>query len=290
MLLCRFILCDGQHEHAPWSITNGVFDTSLEAEYTPCFAKALATAILEAIAGDFKLPNVVQHAKRLKMSHFNAIAAAKQPSKSLQLATVPEFSHIVAISNLPCQFVFHVVDSVLAQCTCISWHNQTCSIPRQSKLLRTTRKKGGENRRFKLSQEHTPALQSLSDIASSPAAISDSFWKGCGKGEPSCSQISFSLDADEICGECCDWVFGIRWSPEGFLAQAVSVGHPFSVFSGLPLEVKNACMFLAENEDVSVINHRCSKLGEWLRMSRSLRTQEEALRNGGRFWRAKSCV
>ena len=191
---------------------------------------------------------------------------------------MPEFSHIVAISNLPYQFVFHVVDSVLAQCTCISWNNKSCSIPCQSKLLRTTRKKGGENRRFKLSQEHTPALQSLSDIAWSPTAVSDSFWKGCGKGEPSCSQISFSLDTDEICGDCCDWVFGIRWSPESFLSQAVSVGHPFSVFSGLPLEVKNACIFLAENEDVAVINNRCSKLGEWLRMSRSLQKQEEALK------------
>jgi hypothetical protein len=48
------ILCDGQHEHAPWSINNGVFDTSLEAEYTPGFAKALATAILEAVAGEYK--------------------------------------------------------------------------------------------------------------------------------------------------------------------------------------------------------------------------------------------
>ena len=95
------ILCDGQHEHAPWSINNGVFDTSLEAEYTPCLAKALATAILEAIAGEYKLPHVTRHAKKLKLSHFHAIAAAKQPSKALQLSTVPEFSHVVVISNLP---------------------------------------------------------------------------------------------------------------------------------------------------------------------------------------------
>ena len=53
------------------SINNGVFDTALEAEYTPVFAKALATAILESIAGEYKLPNVTQHAKKLKMSHFH---------------------------------------------------------------------------------------------------------------------------------------------------------------------------------------------------------------------------
>ena len=29
------VLCDGRHEHAPWSMTDGVFDTALEAEYAP---------------------------------------------------------------------------------------------------------------------------------------------------------------------------------------------------------------------------------------------------------------
>jgi len=46
----------------------------------------------------------------------------------------------------------------------------------------------------------------------------------------------------------------------------------------MPLEVMNACVFLAENEDVAVINNRYSKLGEWLRISRSLQKQEEALK------------
>ena len=157
------ILCDGQHEHAPWSINNGVFDTSLEAEYTPCLAKALATAILEGISGQYKLPHVGQHAKKLKLSHFDAIAAAKQPTKALQLSTVPEFSHIVVISNLPCNFTFNVSNSVLQQCMSVTWHKQSCIIPCQSKLLRATHKKGGELRRFKLSVEHTQTLRSLSD-------------------------------------------------------------------------------------------------------------------------------
>ena len=29
------VLCDGRHNHAPWSMTDGVFDTALEAEYAP---------------------------------------------------------------------------------------------------------------------------------------------------------------------------------------------------------------------------------------------------------------
>jgi len=41
------IKCDGQHTHAPWLVKEGVFDTSLEAEYTPALAKALAQCVLE---------------------------------------------------------------------------------------------------------------------------------------------------------------------------------------------------------------------------------------------------
>ena len=40
-ILSLNVLCDGQHEHAAWSMTNGVFDTSLEAEYTPSSGEGL---------------------------------------------------------------------------------------------------------------------------------------------------------------------------------------------------------------------------------------------------------
>jgi hypothetical protein len=76
----------------PWS---SLLDTAREAEYTPALAKALATVILESIAGEYKLTNVVQHAKKLKVSHFQAIAAGRQRPKSLVMQTVPEFSHVI---------------------------------------------------------------------------------------------------------------------------------------------------------------------------------------------------
>ena len=41
------IKCDVQHTHSPWLVQQGVFDTSLEAEYTPALAKALAECVLE---------------------------------------------------------------------------------------------------------------------------------------------------------------------------------------------------------------------------------------------------
>ena len=95
------ILCDGNHDHAPWSMENGIFDTAREAEYTPALSKALATVVLESLAGEHKLPNIAQTAKRLKLSHFQAIASGKQPTKALSISTVPDFAFVLVLSNLP---------------------------------------------------------------------------------------------------------------------------------------------------------------------------------------------
>ena len=188
----KLILCDGQHEHAPWSINNGVFDTSLEAEYTPCLAKALATAILEGISGQYKLPHVAQYAKKLKLSHFHAIAAAKQPTRALQLSTVPEFSHIVVLSNLPCHVTFSISNSVLQQCLSVTWLQQACTIPCQSRLLRATNKKGGEIRRFKLSVEHTQTLRSLSDTGQNGSSDAELQLRKCAKCGDKCTLFHLS--------------------------------------------------------------------------------------------------
>ena len=51
------VCCDGQHEHAPWGFENNRFATSMEAEYTPTFCKALASAVYRSLASDFLLPD-----------------------------------------------------------------------------------------------------------------------------------------------------------------------------------------------------------------------------------------
>jgi len=86
-IMASNIVCTGDHEHAPWSIHDGIFDTAREAKYTP-----------QSIAGQFNLPNVSQVSKRLKLSRFHSIAAGKQPSKLTPLPAVPEFSHFLVMS------------------------------------------------------------------------------------------------------------------------------------------------------------------------------------------------
>ena len=100
----------------------------------------------------------------------------------------------------------------------------------------------------------------------------------CGKPKDACTTEHFSLDNLKVDGECCDWVFVLRWSPKEFVNQAVRVGHPFATFSGLPSEVKSACDYVAECNHADLVNFRCSKLGEWLRWSKQLQKDETALK------------
>eukprot|EP00435_Cladocopium_sp_Y103_P025107 s3819_g6.t1 len=275
------VLCDNQHEHAPWAMTNGVFDTSLEAEYTPMLAKALATAILEAVAKEYKLTNAVQFSKRLKLSHFHAIAAAKQPSKAISMQTVPDFAFIVVVANLPATISFPLNGSELSRCVSVATPQMQLFLPCLSKVLRRTSKKGGESRPLKLTMDKTPSLQSLADvdgIQNCSNGLDRNACLVCRKVEKTCEKFCIKVEKDVTTEECVDWVFGVRWTPELFLLQAVEAGHPFSNFSGLQSEVRKACECVATQSPVEVINNRCSKLGEWLKLSKSLQNDEERLK------------
>ena len=280
------ILCDGSHEHAPWSIQNGVFDTAREAEYTPALAKALATTILESLAGEYKLTNVSQVAKKLKLSHFQAIAAGKQPTKSLAFPTVPEFAYILVLANLPQTVDFSLVRDVTTTCTTLDVAGTHFLVPCGCKLLRRTIKRG-ENRPFKYTVEHTPSLSSMGDIgcnmdefATKRATPVLSCIGHGGDGKTRCegtAAITFVSMPTE--GEVLqDWVFGVRWTPESFLQQAVSVGHPFKNFSGLSDDVRAACEFAASAAHEQVVELRCKKLGAWLQKVRALESEEKLLK------------
>jgi hypothetical protein len=70
----------------------------------------------------------------------------------------------------------------------------------------------------------------------------------------------------------------VRWSPENFLKKAVLVGHPFKEFSGLLPEVKLACEKLASWSYEDLVNWRRKKLGEWLRLAKSLQAEEAEIK------------
>ena len=270
------IKCDGQHSHAPWLVQQGVFDTSLEAEYTPALAKALAQCVLEFVAGEFKLPNIQQFSKRLKLSHFSAIAAAKQPSKPVAMALVPEFSHLIVASNIPQHCTLPVSDKVLTRCCNIVVNDTSFWIPCGCKLLRQTVKEGGVSRQSKILVECTPSLQSISD--SDGVRVHGVNDLVCTRG---CSEkLQFHVHDVFTEERCSDWVFGVVWTPEQFLQQACLVKHPFDSFSGLPDVVGKACDDVAAMKFEDLINFRCSKLGSWLKLAKELKSEEAALKSG----------
>ena len=100
-----------------------------------------------------------------------------------------------------------------------------------------------------------------------------------GQDGKTCDAQSFVFESTAAKSDCRDWVFGVRWTPECFIKEAVLGGHPFSTFSGLPSEVRLACEFVASMSPVDVVNNRCSKLGEWLKLSKSFQVEEEALKS-----------
>jgi hypothetical protein len=62
------------------------------------------------------------------------------------------------------------------------------------------------------------------------------------------------------------------------LKKAVLVGHPFKEFSGLLPEVKLACEKLASWSYEDLVNWRRKKLGEWLRLAKSLQAEEAEIK------------
>ena len=198
----------------------------------------------------------------------------------MSMHMVPEYSHVIVLSNVPDRISFQCVNSTLATCVYLKCGEQNIFIPCASKLLRKTTKKGGEGRLFKFSVERTPSLKVLAD-APTPGGglVEQSFQLQCHKEPQVCDGERFVLEESYSEAECADWVFGVRWTPEEFLRQAVLVGHPFSNFSGLPPEVGEACADVATMTHADVVNNRCCKLGEWIRLARSLQEAETNLKD-----------
>ena len=55
-------------------------------------------------------------------------------------------------------------------------------------------------------------------------------------------------------------------------------GHPFSNFSGLQSEVRAACECVASQPRAAIVNNRCSKLGEWIKLAKALKPEEDKLK------------
>lgn len=176
---------------------------------------------MESLAGAYKLANGFQVAKKLKLSHFQAIAAGRQPTRSLAFPTVPEFAYILVLANLPQSITFCLVRDVTTTCTSLDLAGTHLLVPCGCKLLRRTVKRG-ENRPFRYTVKHTPSLSSMGDIggnlddftAMRVAPVLHCMGHGVDKTKR-CEGIFTAVSVLEpLEGESLqNWVFGVRWTP-----------------------------------------------------------------------------
>ena len=157
-------------------------------------------------------------------------------------------------------------------------------VPCTSKLLRQTSKKGVS---AVCSNSHWSRHQRCKHLKMSIRVARAIQAPLCPVGIGSPHELE--LEGNTCQGDCCVFVFGLMWSPEDFVKQAVSVGHPFSCFQGCQRESR-ALVCVWQRVTHMAYNNRCSKLGEWLRLSKSFEVEEAALslpcrKRGDEFWR-----
>ena len=204
------IHCDGQHTHAPWLVQQGVFDTSLEAEYTPALAKAMAECILEFLA--FKLPSIQQFCKRLKLSvAFSSHCCSQTAFETSGYGTGPGVFSSDCVVQHSFANCLPVEGKHLTKCCCSNVGNQSFRIPCGCKLSRQTVEEGSV--KILWWNAAIPSLQSIGD--SDQHRRHDSGDLHCVKG--CVERHQFPLQDLDTMDKCSDWVFGIVWTLEQFL-------------------------------------------------------------------------
>ena len=71
--------------------------------------------------------------------------------------------------------------------------------------------------------------------------------------------------------------FGIRWSPEEFVSQAIKVEHPCHMRQLLPAEVREVLESNFKEGSAAVCQHRTAKIREWIGLANSPVAKEEEL-------------
>ena len=271
------ILCDNQHEHAPWTFENGKFATSEEAAYPNAFSKAMATCVYRFLAQQHGFGDVEDKCISLKLFSFPAISIGQQPTKQLP-AVVSGFACIVTLSSCVIHKSMPQVKSDLSGPLRVQSRQGMLELPKGSKLLRLAQfAKGGKTigQNFitiRPSRDISDVSDSLRDSLAVVWAASDNdsnFEQLCYRFHLFCEDTN--ADSDVQFGPSCNdksstlqAVFGIRWTPLDFVSRAVEVGHPANIFCGLSQEVCNAVDNVANMHPAQVVLARKKWLHMWL--------------------------
>ena len=242
--------CDGSHPHEPWKHGQAGFDTAQEAEYPRPLCEAMAEVVIrhtEEVTGQ-ALPAPPEAAGRSAL-----IATGRQPTRqSPSLIKDWDGVHEAHIESLD---MLLLARRHLTRCISIG----PCTIPCGSRLLRSTPKKGVGR-----SEAKCMAMSGLSPSLR------------CKKLNP-CTTLKIPEMVKED-AQCVEVVFGLPWSDEGFILQAVKTGHPRHLSSGLPTHVEKAVRAVASRPPHEIVLHRAEWLGKWTQIARDTLKVEASMK------------
>lgn len=98
-VLALNVTCDGQHEHAPWTVQNKKIATAEEARYPFEFCRALATAVYDSLVQSHNLPialDCVLETSNLVDLHLPLLLSTQQSSQCMGVGTSRRFWIIIS--------------------------------------------------------------------------------------------------------------------------------------------------------------------------------------------------
>jgi len=272
------LACDSQHDHAPYTFTDGKFDTASEAEYPLQFCRTLVQGVAEHLQ-QLHHWGPLNAAKRLKTTQHAAIATGTQPKRAPPL--IPEFQAIRQVAGLNTCLSLPV-DSKSNLTRCLRFLGSTeITIHTGNKLLRRTTKRGGSSTTTNAKQVDATVSKDMlrqTVTTSMIAPGNDCSDQGvqpatCGF----CSGAGLEPILLDTTGEYDELVFGVFWDELQFLEQIAKAGHPQHLFLGVADHVEKAlCANAVLTKDEMVI-HRCRWLGKYIQIARELKEEEACI-------------
>lgn len=280
------ITCDDQHDHAPWSFSNGKFATAKESEYPPEFCRQLASCVYHHLAKQFGFPNTAEKVTQLRASNFPQIATGVQPTKAVP-PLVSEFASILTIHH--CGDISSFLDSQHQLKICLNLIVETAHlcIPAGTRLLRTAKSENGGSTfcddfhfvHLKIRQGRSLASLVHSDQQQGFQVVEGNIVFSGSRN------VNLLCKCDNKCTLCLPFsfgghtcVFGLRWTEEAFVMQATESGHPYNLMTGLNDQVKDAIDFIAKSHPAQVVLHRKRCLDYWLGAALELEHKEAQLK------------
>ena len=240
--------CPGEskvHSHSKWGIQNGKFATAEETAYPFPLAKCIAQAFVAALLdiGLIAPPETIHDVQSNSHQILQAIRAQSnlQPKASKLPPLVSEFKQILTIrgsaTSLPSPDTGRLEKDLPLPSSIAS---PLKVLPKQSKLI-----------------------HSVSTVADSM------------KGGVVVDESSSKLSSDKpAAGTVLEQKWGVPWSPEEFVSQAILAGHPCGLKSFVPDVLQQAAQSYRSVSADARNRMRISKIKYWVDMLKQLKQEE----------------